>query len=101
VMGMSKHLDKTLRMLLLRLKLASIKGQRELLATFGVAGCIIALRSLGLLQSFEWAAWDRFFQMRPLESANERITIIEIDESSLRSVGTWPLPDRLIADLLN
>jgi diguanylate cyclase (GGDEF)-like protein/PAS domain S-box-containing protein len=97
---MSKHLDKTLRMLLLRLKLASIKGQRELLATFGVAGCIIALRSLGLLQSFEWAAWDRFFQMRPLESANERITIIEIDESSLRSVGTWPLPDRLIADLL-
>ncbi len=97
---MSKHLDKTLRMLLLRLKLASIKGQRELLATFGVAGCVIMLRSLGLLQSFEWAAWDRFFQMRPLEPANERITIIEIDESSLRSVGTWPLPDSLIADLL-
>jgi diguanylate cyclase (GGDEF)-like protein/PAS domain S-box-containing protein len=97
---MSKHLDKPLRMLLLGIKPPSIKGQRELLAAFGVAGCVIALRSLGLLQSFEWAAWDRFFQIRSLEPANERITIIEIDESSLRSVGTWPLPDRLIADLL-
>jgi diguanylate cyclase (GGDEF)-like protein/PAS domain S-box-containing protein len=99
-MRMSKYLDKRLRMLLLGLKQPSIKGQRELLATFGVAGCVIVLRSLGLLQSFGWAAWDRFFQMRPLEPANERITIVEIDESSLRSVGTWPLPDYLIADLL-
>ncbi len=97
---MSKHLDKRLRMLLLGLKRPSIKGQRELLATFGVAGCVIALRSLGLLQSFEWAAWDRFFQMRSLEPADERITIVEIDEPSLRSVGTWPLPDNLIAELL-
>ncbi|PAX53227.1 CHASE2 domain-containing protein [Brunnivagina elsteri] len=97
---MTKHLDKRLRILLLELKLPSIKGKRELVATFGVAIFIIALRSLGLLQSFEWAAWDRFFQMRSLEPADERITIIEIDESSLRSVGTWPLPDQIIAKLL-
>lgn len=97
---MRKHLDKRLRMLLLGIKLPSIKGKRELLATFGVASCVIALRSLGLLQSFEWAAWDRFFQMRSLEPANERITIVEIDEPSLRSIGTWPLPDNLLADLL-
>jgi diguanylate cyclase (GGDEF)-like protein/PAS domain S-box-containing protein len=99
-MRMSKHLDKRLRILLLRLKLPSIKEQRELLVAFGVGGTIILLRSLGLLQSFEWAALDRFFQMRPLEPANERIIIVEIDESSLRSVGTWPLPDNLLAELL-
>ncbi|BAZ41759.1 diguanylate cyclase with PAS/PAC and Chase2 sensors [Calothrix sp. NIES-4101] len=97
---MSKHLDKQLRSILSGIKQPLIKGKRELLASFGVAGCILGLRSLGLLQSFEWAALDRFFQMRPLEPVSERITIVEIDEPSLRTVGTWPLPDEKLANLL-
>lgn len=38
--------------------------------------------------------------MRPPESLPERITIVEIDEPSLRSIKSWPIPDKDIAQLI-
>lgn len=70
------------------------------IAAFSVAGFTIALRCLGYLQLFEWAALDCFFLWRPVESTDPRIAIVTIDESDIHYVGQWPIPDRILAQLL-
>ncbi|MEA5469848.1 CHASE2 domain-containing protein [Spirulina sp. 06S082] len=66
----------------------------------GVAGCTILLRSSGILQTWEWAAFDQLFRLRPPESREERILIVAIDEEDIQESGTWPIPDRTIAELI-
>lgn len=73
---------------------------KELITASCVAFCILLLRSFGLLQSLELTALDQFFQFRPTELPDERITIVTIDETFLRHIGSWPIPDEVIADLL-
>jgi diguanylate cyclase (GGDEF)-like protein/PAS domain S-box-containing protein len=99
-MGMSKQLGKHFVKLLFRHKEPLSRKYRELITAFCVAVCILVLRSLGLLQSLEWAALDQFFRLRPNEALENRITIVAIDEASLRQVSSWPIPDRTIAELL-
>jgi diguanylate cyclase (GGDEF)-like protein/PAS domain S-box-containing protein len=96
---MIKQRHKFLQMLQIQHQ-RHLQVQRELFVSFGVASCIIALRALGLFQQFEWGAFDQFFQLRPIEAPEEHITIVAIDERSLRTVGTWPIPDGVIAKLL-
>jgi len=43
---------------------------------------------------------DQFFHWRGERPTNQRIVIIGIDEPTLASLGTWPLPRRLHARLL-
>ncbi len=43
---------------------------------------------------------DQFFRLRPNEPPEERITIVVIDEAYLDEVGSWPIPDTKIAQLL-
>jgi diguanylate cyclase (GGDEF)-like protein/PAS domain S-box-containing protein len=99
-MGMSKQLGKRFLKLLFRRKKTLGRKYRELITAFCVAVCILILRSFGLLQSLEWAALDQFFRLRPDEAEENHITIVAIDEASLRQVGSWPIPDREIAELL-
>ncbi len=98
-MGISKQLGKRLVKLMLRLKQSLGRGHRELITASIVAICILLLRSVGLLQSFELGALDQFFRLRPNEQLDHRITIVVIDETYLRKVG-WPIPDFIIAQLL-
>lgn len=49
----------------------------------------------------EWAAFDQLMRWRPQESVDGRIAIVAIDEASLRSVGQWPIPDGVLAQLLD
>jgi diguanylate cyclase (GGDEF)-like protein/PAS domain S-box-containing protein len=76
------------------------RGYREFHTAFWIAICILILRSVGLLQSLELAAFDQYFHLRLFEPPEERIIIIGIDEASLRQVGVWPIPDQVIAKLL-
>lgn len=76
------------------------RASRVLLTASGVAGCIILLRLTGLWQSSELGAFDMLFQLRPLEPIDERIVIVGIDEMDLRRVGKWPIPDRVMVQLL-
>ncbi len=69
-------------------------------AAFGVAGFVLVVRSLGLLQSMEWAAYDQMFRWRPPEQRDDRILIVGIDETDIRQLQTWPIPDRVLAQLL-
>ncbi|QIR37856.1 CHASE2 domain-containing protein [Tolypothrix sp. PCC 7910] len=97
---MSKQVGKHLVRLISGLKKPLSQGKRELITAFSVAVCILLIRSLGLLQSLELGALDQLFYLRPHDPPEERITIVAIDEASLRQVGSWPMPDEVIADLL-
>ena len=61
---------------------------------------LLGLRWTGGLQILEWALLDRYFRLRPPESPDDRIVLVTIDESDLRHVGQWPVPDRILAELL-
>ena len=65
-----------------------------------VAALAIAGNRTGLFQLLEWATFDEFFRLRPGETIEERIAIVTIDESDIRAVGQWPIPDAVLADLL-
>ncbi|MBE9012914.1 CHASE2 domain-containing protein [Pseudanabaenaceae cyanobacterium LEGE 13415] len=64
-----------------------------------IAGCVIGLRSTGLLQPWELGTLDSFFRMRPAESVDDRIIIVGIREDELQRYG-WPFSDRTLARLL-
>ncbi len=65
-----------------------------------VAGLVIAISSAGWLQLMEWAAFDQFFRLRPSESADPRLVIVTIDESDINHVGQWPIPDAVLAKVI-
>ncbi|MFB2922023.1 MULTISPECIES: CHASE2 domain-containing protein [Aerosakkonema] len=66
-----------------------------------VAGLIILLRFAGLLQLLEWSAYDRFIGLRPQEQPDDRIVIVGITETDLKTLKQWPIHDDVLAKLLN
>ncbi|MGF1673342.1 MAG: CHASE2 domain-containing protein, partial [Rivularia sp. (in: cyanobacteria)] len=99
-MGIRKKLGKDLQKSIFVLQKKLFKRHRELITASSVVFCILVLRWLGLLQSSEWTALDQFFQLRPIERYQERITIVAIDEASLQELGSWPVSDDKVAELL-
>ncbi|BAY09898.1 sensor histidine kinase [Calothrix sp. NIES-2098] len=84
------------------------KIQREIaiwrtgaLPGFGALGIVAIARFFGLLQPWEGIAFDSFLHLRPAESIDNKITIIGINEDDINNVGTYPIPDREIAGLIN
>ncbi|MBD1846702.1 CHASE2 domain-containing protein, partial [Cyanobacteria bacterium FACHB-63] len=68
--------------------------------TLGMTVPILLIRMLGVLQGWEWKLLDQFFLLRPMESRDERITIIKIEESDITRFGS-KVPDRVLAQALN
>jgi CHASE2 domain-containing sensor protein len=99
-MAMNQQLGKRFVKLTFGLKQSLSRGHRELITAASVAVCVLFLHSIGLLQSLELAALDQFFRLRPNEPPENRITIVVIDEAYLNEVGSWPIPDAKIAQLL-
>ncbi|HEY9612627.1 adenylate/guanylate cyclase domain-containing protein [Allocoleopsis sp.] len=65
-----------------------------------IAGLIILMRVLGFLQLWEWAAFDQYMRLRPLEVRDNRIAIVGIDEADVKSIGQPILPDKVYAQLI-
>ncbi len=61
---------------------------------------ILLLRSLGLLQVFEWSALDLLLRHRPSEPVDERILLVEIDEEDIKQLRQYPLADAEIDTLI-
>lgn len=61
---------------------------------------VLVARALGLFQTAELKVFDRFMQLRPAEPTDERILIVGINESDIQQTGTYPIPDRQLAELL-
>ena len=66
-----------------------------------VAALVIAGDQAGLFQLLEWASADQFFRLRPAEPAERRITIVEITESDITQLRQWPMPDFILAKLID
>ncbi|HYX14100.1 MAG TPA: CHASE2 domain-containing protein, partial [Nostoc sp.] len=97
---MNQQLGKHFVKSIFKLKQSLGRGHKELIIAASIALCILLLHFIGLLQSLELAGLDQFFRLRPNEPPEERITIVGIDEADLKEVGSWPIPDANIAQLL-
>jgi len=65
-----------------------------------VASLIILGDCKGSFQLLEWATLDQFFRLRPLEQPDSRLAIVSIEQSDINHLGTWPIPDAILADLI-
>lgn len=65
-----------------------------------IALLVILVRSIGLLQSFEWAAFDQYLRLRPAEPQDERIVIVGINEADLQNIRQPIISDAVYAQLL-
>ncbi|HEY9598999.1 MAG TPA: CHASE2 domain-containing protein, partial [Cyanophyceae cyanobacterium] len=65
-----------------------------------IAGLVIVVRMMGLLQSSEWAAFDQYLRLRPSEPHDERIAIVGIDETDIREIGQPIIPDGVYAQVI-
>jgi CHASE2 domain-containing sensor protein len=67
---------------------------------FVVITCVIIARLTGSLQVLEWMAFDQVLRSRPVESVESQIVIVGINETDIKTVGKYPIPDRELATLL-
>lgn len=96
---MFKRVGKARKNMWATLKQWLKQERRVLLTASGVATAVILLRSLGLLQPWEWALLDQFCRWRPPEPPDLRVVIVGIDEADLHKYG-YPIPDAVMAELL-
>jgi CHASE2 domain-containing sensor protein/two-component sensor histidine kinase len=64
-----------------------------------IVGVIIA-RLTGSLQFLELVTLDKFLRLRPPEPQDERIVIVGITEEDIQRTRAYPIPDRVLADLI-
>jgi len=55
----------------------------------------------GAFQLLEEGVRDEFFRRRPLEPPSSEIVVVTIDEPDIAAVGDWPIPDGVLAELLD
>ncbi len=64
------------------------RGRKHWLAagliSLAIAVLVIGIRGIGLLESSELAAYDRFLQLRPHETQDERLLIVKIEEADIQ-----------------
>ncbi|MGD1866231.1 MAG: CHASE2 domain-containing protein [Phormidesmis sp.] len=71
-----------------------------LLSSVGIVLLVCVARMLGLWEGVELQTLDLFLRHRPVEAPDERITILEITDDDLQKLGTYPVPDDAMVQLL-
>ena len=80
-------------------KIKEFQGVSAIVA--GVAGLTIAGSFTGVYQAFELSILDRWFQIRPVESKESRIVVVELTESDIGKLAEWPVSDGTLAQVLS
>jgi diguanylate cyclase (GGDEF)-like protein/PAS domain S-box-containing protein len=83
-----------------RVKQWTDRERRVIITSSGVAGFIIIVRLLGLLQSWELATLDQLFRLRSASLQEQRILIVEFNEEDIKQGRKWPIPDATMARLI-
>lgn len=83
---------------------------KRLAQRFGIgrAVCLVLLAGLVLLriwdplplEAIRLKSFDFFQVLKPREAAQRPVVIVDIDEESLKSVGQWPWPRTVLAELV-
>ncbi len=63
-------------------------------------GLVLLARFLGLFQGLELRTLDLLLRLRPAEPTDPRILVVGIEEADIQQMGTYPVPDQVLADLL-
>jgi adenylate cyclase len=71
-----------------------------LIATPSITGLVLLLRFTGLLQAWEWAAFDQYMRLRPQMPPDDRVLVVGINESDVSRIGQPIIPDGIYADLI-
>lgn len=72
-----------------------------LLWSMMVSGCVMGVRSLGLLQSLELKAYDQMLQMRSHEAPDNRLLIVEVTKQDIEQFSDqYPISDLMMLRLL-
>lgn len=79
------------------LKQRSLPGWRSLWVSVLVTIIVLIVRHLGVLQSFELAAYDHLMRSRPVEAIDPRILVVEVTQADLNELGGYPLSDEALA----
>lgn len=66
-----------------------------------ILGLIMGGRMVGAFQFSEWRLFDLFMKVPIPEATDDRIVLVTIDEPTIKTVGTYPLPDQYLATLLD
>ena len=65
-----------------------------------VATAVITGNFLGAFNLLEWEVRDTFFRLRPAEDVDDTVVVVTIDESDIKAAADWPIPDGVLAELL-
>lgn len=74
------------------------RALRVLLPAQAVVACVLALRSAGLLQPAELAAYDALVRLRHQPALSPRVAVVLAREEDVERFG-WPVPDAVLATL--
>ncbi|MEM6252075.1 MAG: CHASE2 domain-containing protein [Cyanobacteria bacterium P01_D01_bin.156] len=85
-------------MLQLRWRIRQLGG--ILAVSWGISALVISISALGILQSLEWFAFDRFLRWKSTDQIDSRFLIVTLGEEDLRQIGEWPISDSKMASLL-
>ncbi|MGG6264520.1 CHASE2 domain-containing protein [Leptolyngbya sp. AN03gr2] len=80
--------------------IAMNRRRRGALPGLAVIVGIILARLTGSLQFLELVTLDKFLRLRPPEPQDERIVIVGITEEDIQRARTYPIPDRVLAELI-
>ncbi|MFE4108621.1 CHASE2 domain-containing protein [Almyronema epifaneia] len=80
---------------------ATIQQNRSVwIITPSVATAIVLGSFLGVFNLLEWAIRDQFFRLRSQEAIEEQVVVVTISETDIENAGDWPIPDQILAELL-
>ncbi|MEA5575684.1 CHASE2 domain-containing protein [Anabaena sp. UHCC 0451] len=91
---MWKQLGKQVRQVI------STEQSNSLVIASATAAVVILTSLTGIFQLLEWVVIDQWFNLRPLEPVDSRIVIVTINEADINSVKQWPIPDQVLAKLI-
>ncbi|MBO3457220.1 CHASE2 domain-containing protein [Aetokthonos hydrillicola Thurmond2011] len=76
------------------------KTRNILVITPSVAITVLIGQYLGLFNWPEWKVRDEWVRQRSHQRIADEIVVVSIDEKDIQSVGKWPIPDSVLAQLL-
>ncbi|MFK8183337.1 MAG: CHASE2 domain-containing protein [Phormidesmis sp.] len=76
------------------------QGRGVLTITPSVAAAVVLLRSIGLLQSWEWAAFDQYMRLHPPERPDSRVVIVGVNEDDLTALNQALVSDKVLAEAI-
>lgn len=73
--------------------------QKVLIVSVVVTILVLVLRQVGMLQLWEWQAFNQMLRWRPDEGVDSRLLVVEATEEDINRYG-FPLPDGVLAQVV-